>query len=194
MYRNKLLESDEMKTKTVHLIIDNFFTDNVWEDRHSKAVGELSASLAEEIGLNQEDVHYIRMAGQLHDIGKAAIRKEILKKTGVLTASERLEMRRHPEIGAHILKSTNQFAKVAEYVIAHHEQFDGRGYPKGLKGDNIPIQARILAITNAYDVMMNDCSYCKDLSKDQIIKELNSDAGKKFDPYLTNVFIEKVLN
>ncbi|MDF2610764.1 MAG: rpfG8 [Lachnospiraceae bacterium] len=193
MYRNKLTESEEIRNKIVTHIVENFFQDNPWVDRHSKAVSELSAALAKELGLDEEEIEDIKRAGFLHDIGKSAIIKDINVKTEDLTEAECLELMRHPEIGSHILKSANQYSNIAGYVLAHHENIDGSGYPKGLKGDNIPLQSRILSLADAYDNMINETLNHKALSRQEAIAKLRAAAGVRFDSNLTNIFIEKVL-
>jgi HD-GYP domain-containing protein (c-di-GMP phosphodiesterase class II) len=122
-----------------------------------------------------------------------AVAKKILEKRGKLSAAEWKEVKRHPEVGYRILSTVNDLAELAGYILAHHERWDGQGYPKGLKGEAIPLQSRIIAIAEAYDAMTNAGSYRKSLALREAIKELQSNAGTHFDPQLTTVFIEKVL-
>ena len=102
-------------------------------------------------------------------------------------------MRRHPEIGYRILGSVSEMAEFADYVLAHHERPDGKGYPKGLKGTRIPLQSKIIAIADAYDAMTSERPYRSTFSEQQAIEELHRCAGTQFDPYLSQVFVEKVL-
>jgi len=126
----------------------------------------------------------------LHDIGKINIPEEVLTKKGPLTDEEWELMKKHPDIGYRIALSTDEFAHVAEEILSHHERWDGRGYPQGLKGEEIPFLARIAAITDAYEVMTNGRPYKEPMSKDEIISELRNCAGTQFDPYLVDVFVE----
>jgi HD-GYP domain-containing protein (c-di-GMP phosphodiesterase class II) len=100
---------------------------------------------------------------------------------------------RHPEIGYRILRSVNSLAETANYILAHHEHWDGSGYPKGSKGNDIPLQSRIIAIADAYDAMTSERTYCDALSEDNAIEELQNNAGIQFQPELVSIFIEKVL-
>ncbi|MDF2952148.1 MAG: diguanylate cyclase and metal dependent phosphohydrolase [Anaerocolumna sp.] len=133
------------------------------------------------------------MAGLLHDIGKSAMIKDINLNKENLSDAEDLELKRHPEIGSHILKSANQFSKIAGYVLAHHEFLDGSGYPKGLTGDAIPIPSRILSIADAYDNMVNATKGQKAISWEEAASKLIADAGTKYDYNLVKLFIENVL-
>lgn len=193
MYRNKLTESEEIRNKIVTYIVENFFKDNPWIDKHSKTVSQLSGSLAKKSGLSEEEIDDIKMAGLLHDIGKSAIIKDINLNKENLSDAEDLELKRHPEIGSHILKSANQFSKIAGYVLAHHEFLDGSGYPKGLTGDAIPIPSRILSIADAYDNMVNATKGQKAISWEEAASKLIADAGTKYDYNLVKLFVENVL-
>ena len=129
-----------------------------------------------------------------HDIGKINIDESILAKPGPLTDTERLEVQRHAETGYRILSSVSGFANIAEHVLAHHERWDGRGYPKGLKGKEIPLEARIIAVAEAYDAMTTETPYRHALSKEEAIGELKHYAGTQFDPEIVRVFISEVLD
>lgn len=128
----------------------------------------------------------------LHDIGKIAIPENILNKSENLTLEERYEINRHPEIGYHILSSVTGMADIAEYVLAHHERWDGNGYPKGLCRNEIPLQARITAVANVYDSMVTERSYRKTFSKEKAVEELKRNAGTQFDPEIVKIFVEMV--
>ena len=134
------------------------------------------------------------MSGLLHDIGKIAIDENILNKPGKLTDEEWEEVKRHPEIGYRILSTVNDMSEMAGYVLAHHEKWNGTGYPKGLKGEEIPLQSRIITIADSYDAMTSERSYRNALSEEDAIEELKVNAGIQFDPELVKVFVEKVLD
>ena len=115
--------------------------------------------MAIELEFTKEAVTQMGLAGLLHDIGKIGINEEILNKTGRIDVFERMEIERHAELGHRILGSVNDYFEIADYVLAHHERWDGKGYPKGLKTTEIPAESRILALAEAYDAMTNERSY-----------------------------------
>ena len=194
MYKRKLFESPSMRGKTVNTIINTLNEKNKREEQHSVRVSELCKSMGESLDLTERKIYELKTAGLLHDIGKIAIEEHILNKPGKLTDDEYKEIKRHPEIGYRILSTVNEMSEVAEYVLLHHEAWNGKGYPKGLKGEDIPIESRIIAIADAYDAMTSERSYRKPLSEDFAIEELRKNAGIQFDSELVKVFVEKVLH
>ncbi|HEY5525609.1 MAG TPA: HD domain-containing phosphohydrolase [Clostridium sp.] len=193
MYKKKLFESPNMRVKTISAIINTLDEKNKSEEQHSYRVSELCKSMGEALGLLEDEIEELRLAGLFHDIGKIAINENILNKPGKLTEDEWKEIKRHPEIGYRILKTVNDMCDMANYVLYHHERWNGEGYPKGLKGDEIPFVSRIVTIANAYDVMISKRSYKKTMQKEVAIEELQKNVGIQFDPELVSVFIEKVL-
>ncbi len=163
------------------------------KSQHSLRVATLCKKMGTALGLPQDQMEDLKAVGLLHDIGKIAIDKEILTKKGRLTDSEWKEIMRHPEVGYRILSMVNGMSRVAEYVLAHHESWDGTGYPRGLKEKEIPLAARILKIADAYDAMTSERSYKRTLSEQDAIEELQKNAGTQFDPELVDIFVEKVL-
>lgn len=145
------------------------------------------------MNLDKDNVNQLRTAGLMHDIGKIGIEDKILNKDGKLNNHEWLEIKRHPEIGYRILSSANEFSKLADCVLEHHERWDGKGYPKGIDGLSISLQARIIAIADAYDAMTSERAYRKALSIEEAIAELRKYSGTQFDPEIVKVFIEKVM-
>jgi putative nucleotidyltransferase with HDIG domain len=148
---------------------------------HSARVAELAAKVAARLGLDQELVELARLAGSLHDLGKLAIPEEILRKPGPLTAPERLVLERHPQIGFRMLDSLG-IEPVAEWILHHHERWDGTGYPEALPGPSIPLGARIIFVVDAYDAMTSDRVYRGRLTPSQALQELERCAGTQFDP------------
>lgn len=193
MYRRKLSESTSMRYKTIEVIIKTLYEKNEREEKHSIRVSELCTQIALALDLNTININELRTVGLMHDIGKIAIDDKILDKSGTLSDSEWLEIKRHPEIGYRILSSLNEYAPLAEYVLAHHERWDGKGYPKGLKGEDIPWQSRIIAVADAYDAMTSHRPYRQALSRGAAIEIIKTNAGTYFDPKITKVFVEKVL-
>ncbi len=143
--------------------------------------------------MSEEATNSLELAGMLHDIGKIGIDDKILKKREELTESDRKEIQRHPEIGYQILRSSNEFSHVAAFILSHHEQLDGKGYPRGIMGSEIPYESKIIAIAEAYDSMVNNTDYQEAMSEDRAIQILIDNSKTKFDPEITRVFIEKVL-
>lgn len=193
MYRTKLIESNNMKNKTIELIIRTFNEKNEVEKHHAERVSELCKNTATILGLSKDEVEKIKTAGLLHDIGKAGIDDKILSKQGKLDVNEWLQIKRNPEIGYQLLKSSTEFSHISEFVLAHHERWDGKGYPKGLKGEEIPFEARVIAIADAYDAMTNARSYRSPLTSKAAIEELQKNAGTQFDAELVNIFVNKVI-
>ncbi len=193
MYRRKLSEGSSMGSRTIKVIISTLYEKNIREEQHSQRVSELCAAIGIALDIGAEDLGELRTGGLMHDIGKITLDETILNKPGKLNGSEWFEIKRHSETGYRILSSVNEFSHLADCVLAHHERWDGKGYPNGLKGTEIPLQARIMALADAYDAMTSDRPYRKALSEDTVIAEIKSNSGKQFDPIVARVFLEKVL-
>ncbi len=193
MYRRKMLEGRSYKSETIKLITKSLYEKFKGEQLHCERVSSLCKQLGAALGMDSDDIKELGLAGLLHDIGKIGINTDILNKAERLKEEEWQEIRRHPEIGYHILRSVNEFAELAEYVLAHHERMDGKGYPVGLKGADIPQKARILHIAEAYEVMTGEHPYRKKISQKEAILELEKNSGTEFDPEIVKCFIEKVI-
>ena len=144
-------------------------------------MAELAARVASRLGLDQEQIELARLAGSLHDLGKLAIPEEILRKPGPLTGPERLVLERHPQIGFRMLDSLG-IDPVAEWILHHHERWDGTGYPDRLPGPEIPLGARIIFVVDAYDAMTSDRVYRGRLSQEDALAELQRCAGTAVRP------------
>jgi diguanylate cyclase (GGDEF)-like protein len=160
---------------------------DVYTGSHSSRVAELSALIAERMGLPPEEIELTRLAGSLHDLGKLAIPEEILRKPGPLTDAERLVLERHPQIGYRMLESLG-VDPVATWVLHHHERWDGTGYPEGLPGEEIPLGARIIFVADAYDAMTSDRIYRSRLTEEDALLELERCADSQFDPAVVHAF------
>jgi diguanylate cyclase (GGDEF)-like protein len=190
----KLIETPHMRGQAIYAIINTLHEKNKREELHSRRVSSLCEALAKALEMNDHQVNEIRLLGLLHDIGKIAISESILNKKGRLTNEEWAEMKRHPEIGYRILVSVEDMNGLAQYVLAHHERFDGKGYPKALKGYGIPKQSRIISIADSYDAMTGDRTYRKSVAPEQAALELKKNAGTQFDPDMAKIFVEDVLH
>jgi diguanylate cyclase (GGDEF)-like protein/PAS domain S-box-containing protein/putative nucleotidyltransferase with HDIG domain len=194
MYKCKLYESSIMRRKTVELIMNLLYEKSNIELEHSKKVSEICEDIATKMNFEKDHINQMKIAGLMHDIGKIGINENILNKEGNLDEHEWQDIRRHSEIGYQILRSINEFSKIADYVLEHHERWDGEGYPKGLKGEEISIEARIVAVADAYEAMISDRTYSKALSKEEAIDEFRRCSGSQLDPEITKVFTEMLLD
>ena len=157
---------------------------------HSARVSKYAREIAEELNLSYNEIVKIEAAGLVHDLGKVTIADNIIKKKDKLTEEEFFIIKKHPEMSHRLLKNIQPYEKAAEYVLYHHERFDGRGYPNNLVGTAIPLGARILTVADSYDAMTSDRSYRKSLSQDFAVKELIKNSGTQFDPNIVETFIK----
>jgi diguanylate cyclase (GGDEF)-like protein/PAS domain S-box-containing protein len=194
MYRHKLYQGSSMKSKTIDLVIGTLYEKNHREMLHSNRVSKLCETIAMAMKLDTDEVNQIKIAGLMHDIGKIGIDEKILNKPGRLSKEEFKEIKRHSEIGYRILSSVNEFSEIADYVLEHQERWDGTGYPRGIKGENISLQARIIAVADAYDAMITKRSYQPEMTEKEAAEEIRRCSGSQFDPYVAEIFIEQVLN
>ena len=158
---------------------------------HSRTVGRYCELLARELELGPARVERVRLAGVLHDVGKIGLSDALLRKPGPLDEREWEEMRRHPEIGARILGS-DDFEDIRPWVLAHHERWDGRGYPAGARGEEIPLEAQIVAVADAFEAMTSDRTYRPALGREAALQELRRGAGSQFDPAMVRAFVAVV--
>ena len=193
MYRRKLAESNLMRNETIKLITKTLYQKHRREQLHCERVSRLCEIIGNAMKLSPEAVRELKMAGLLHDIGKIGIDESLLNKRGKFTEAEWEDMKRHPEIGYHILSSVNELAPIAKYVLHHHERMDGKEYPRQLKAEEIPLQSRIIHIADAYDAMTSHRGYRNDLRLSEVIAEFKNNAGTQFDPDILKVFIDQIL-
>lgn len=160
---------------------------------HSERVGHyaklICKAVADEYGFTHDDISAVNYIGKMHDIGKIGVPDKVLNKNGRLTDEEFDLMKQHTIIGYDMLKNIDYIPGLRDGVRSHHERWDGGGYPDGLKGEKIPLYARILCIADSYDAMTTDRVYRKKLSKETVLEELEKNKGKQFDPHLADVFI-----
>jgi putative nucleotidyltransferase with HDIG domain len=156
---------------------------------HSERVALLSRQLSRQAGLSDHDVERIYMAGLLHDVGKIGVPESVLQKTGKLTPEEFDQMKKHPQIGARILSDIKQVKDIIPGVLHHHERYDGKGYPAGLAGEDIPLMGRIICLSDCFDAMTSNRTYRKALPLEVAMTEIRRCAGTQFDPLLAEAFL-----
>jgi putative nucleotidyltransferase with HDIG domain len=166
---------------------------DIYTGKHAREVADIAVRIARAMRLPEKDVRNIRVAGLLHDIGKIGISGGIIRKPGALTADEKSVMNRHPVIGAEIMQPVELLTEAARLVRHHHEHYDGSGYPDGLKGDSIPLGARIVFVADAFDAITTDRPYRRARSQEEAFDILKEHAGKQFDPNVVAAFAS-VLN
>lgn len=194
MYRKKLTESQSMRNQTIQIILKTMNEKNDSEKHHSEMVGRISRRIGEALDLDHEMLNAVETAGLMHDIGKVAIKDSLLNKPGSLSESEYDEVKRHSEVGYHILKSVDSYTQLADYVLHHHERWDGMGYPGGLSAEEIPLISRIISLAEAYVTMVAEQPYKSGMDKADAAAELEKQSGTQFDAAIVKAFLEKCLD
>lgn len=190
MFRHKLLESRSYRSSFISSLKSMLFEKSFETEEHAMRLTGLCADAGRLMGLSQKDLNDLELFSMLHDIGKIGIKDQVLLKPGKLTEDEWVEMRKHCIIGYRIARSAPELSHIADYILCHHERYDGTGYPQGLKGGQIPLLSRILSVADSYDAMVNDRYYRKALSKETAISELKKCSGTQFDPEIVKVFLK----
>lgn len=190
MYHNKAAERRSLRYQSVQIIMKTLNEKIPREEAHSKRVSDLCLDIGKSLELNAHEIRNLQTAAMLHDIGKIGISNTILNKEGPLNEEEWLEIKKHPKISFNILSSVNEYGPLADIVLSHHERWDGKGYPHGLKEEEIPLKSRIISIADAFDAMVCDRPYRAGMSEQKALKIIESEAGKQFDPELVKVFLD----
>ncbi|MCK5732452.1 MAG: diguanylate cyclase, partial [Tenericutes bacterium] len=193
MYRQKISERRSVKNKAITAILKTLTEKFSAEKVHSEKVAEYSFELGKALNLEKDDLRDLKTAGLFHDIGKISIPDNIINKPGKLTDSEYEIMKSHTEVGYEILRAADEYSDLAVHASSHHERYDGKGYPRGQKGEDIPLFSRIICIADAYEAMTSDRPYRKGNTVEYAACEIIKFAGTQFDPKLAKVFVEKVL-
>ncbi len=186
---NKQKQLQRVTLQTITTVANTIDAKDGYTKGHSQRVAEYSALIAKLMGFEDSYVQNVKYVALLHDIGKIGVPDSILNKPGRLTEDEFALMRQHTEIGVNILKDNGIIDDLLDGVHYHHERYDGKGYPAGLKGEEIPLIARIIGLTDAYDAMTSNRVYRKRLSDEAVIEEIEKCSGTQFDPKITKIFI-----
>lgn len=189
MYRNKLLENKSTRSSIILSLQKSLYEGNYETEEHVERMKLLSIKLGKSLNLDNDKISELGLLAILHDIGKIAISDTILLKPGKLTPEEWEEVKRHCEIGYRIAQTSPELTHIAKYILFHHERWDGKGYPRGLKGDEIPLLCRIIAVIDAYDVMTHCSIYKESLSHKEALDEILRCSGSQFDPEIVTKFI-----
>ena len=192
MYRKKSVESQSMRGNTINTILWTLHEKNPRERLHSNRVKEICKDIAYAMHLSEREINDIEITALMHDIGKIAIDESILNKSGILTEKEWFEIRRHPEIGYRILSASHDMSSIANNILAHHEHYDGNGYPNQLKREEIPFFSRLLAVADAYDAMTSERPYRHAMSREKALNEIEYLSGTHFDPEIVRVFLDTI--
>lgn len=190
--KRKLLNQQSAHSGIVSSIMATLYAKSQETEEHGVRLSNIARAIGENMGLSTAELDDLVLLSQLHDIGKIGIDDRILNKPGPLNETEWVEMKRHPQIGYEIAKTTPQLSHIAYFILTHHEWWDGSGYPVGLKADEIPLISRILAVADAYDAMTEDRIYRRAISHKDAVAELIRCAGTQFDPDVVAVFVELV--
>jgi len=192
MYQNKILMESNYHKNAIDAIITTLHEKYPKEKEHSFRVSAYMKLFLKSESIDIESNALMETVGILHDIGKIAINHTILRKNDNLTDAQYKIIKKHPEIGYRILKSAGVSQEILEAVLYHHEAYDGSGYPKGLKGDEIPLLARMLTVCDAFDAMYSERPYSKEWDKSSVLEELKRCSGIQFDPEITDLFIKLI--
>lgn len=193
MRNKKMLSKDSARSSLVGSLKQGLNEYDTGADKQIERERILCNKFALALDLTELEMGQLAMLATLHDIGKVSIPNSVLMKNGALDEDEKALMRTHPEKGYRIAKAAKELEGIADAIRSHHERYDGSGYPDGLKGEDIPLLARIFSIVDAYDAMTHDRPYRKTLTKEEAVKELIDFSGSQFDPKLVEVFVTKVI-
>ena len=187
--RKRRKQMETMSLQMIQTLVTTIEAKDEYTRGHSHRVAEYSALIAKELGWKQKDIFHLRNAAHLHDIGNIGIPDAILNKPARLTDEEYAVIKEHTIIGAEILKNITLVKHVVEVARSHHECYDGTGYPDGRKGEEIPIEARIIAVADSYDAMRSRRIYRNTLKPEAIYEQFQKNRGVQFDPEITDTFL-----
>ncbi len=189
MYRGKLADHRQAYRLIVDSIMDRVYAKSHENPEHAKRIMVISSSIARMLGLSEQEISDLALTAMLHDIGNISVTGDILAKQSSLTDDEWAEVRRHPMVGYRIAKASEELSDIADYVLSHHERWDGTGYPNGRKAEEIPLLSRIIAVADAFDAMTHDRPYRKAMTEAEALEEIERQAGSQFDPEVASALI-----
>jgi len=189
-FQQLALLQEEFQKEIILAVISMMEIHDPYTKGHSEQVANISRDIAKKMGFEEEEIKKTFWAGMVHDIGKILVPAEILNKPARLTDEEYAIIKKHPVWGFEVLENSKKLREIAKYVRSHHERYDGKGYPDGIIGKDIPKIARIMAVADTWDAMTRDRAYRKGLLFVQAVKELERNSGTQFDPEVVEVFLE----
>jgi diguanylate cyclase (GGDEF)-like protein len=192
MYNHKLSESCSARSATLEALLEKLYSKSNESEQHTRRLKEIALLIGSQIDLPASELKRLELLANYHDIGMLNISEEILKKPEPLSADEWTEIKRHPETGYRIVRSTQEYDYIAREILCHHEAWDGSGYPEGLEGSEIPLLSRIITIADAFEVMSSGRPYKKAMYPEEIITEFKNCSGSRFDPGLVDKFLEVI--
>lgn len=190
MYKDKFKHGREMRLKTVNNILNDIDKKYSHEKEHREKVAEYSLMIGKALDFDDNRMEELKLAAMVHDVGKIKVSGDILNKKGKPSKEEWEELKKHSVTGYNILKAVDDYASIAEEVLHHHERWDGKGYPKKLKGEDIPLISRIISVADAFQAMTSERAYKEKISVKKAIEEIKHCSGKQFDPEISKIFIE----
>lgn len=190
MYKQKLLQNKSTHSSIISSMKSALLEKSKETEEHALRLISLSLKIGKSLNLSNAQINDLELLSTLHDIGKIGINESILNKPVFLTEEERIIIQKHPEIGYRIAKSSPELTSIAEFILYHHERFDGNGYPSGLKKEEIPLLSRIIAVVDAYDAMTQDRLYRSAMSEEEAIEEIKNNSGSQFDPTIVEIFLK----
>ena len=193
MYRRKLLKHQSIRSTLLSTIKELLFSKSNETMEHADRMANLAKKLGEEVGLNGAEMDALELMATLHDLGKIGISNDILSKPDKLDHNEWAEIKKHPEVGYRIALTIPELHDIAGYILSHHERWDGKGYPEGLSGQEIPYISRLISVVDAFDAMTENRSYHQAITEEEAANELIENAGTQFDPDIVKIFVENVL-
>ncbi len=192
MYRRKLLDRSSVHSTLITSIRTTLFEKSHETQEHADRLTRLTHLVGKAFDLNEAQLNELELLSTLHDVGKISFSDKILLKPGGLTDEEFMEIKKHPETGYRIAMASPELKMIADYILCHHERWDGNGYPQGLSGENIPFLSRILSVCDTYDAMTIDRVYRKAVPAETALTEIQNNSGTQFDPEIVQVFVKEV--
>lgn len=189
MYKRKMSESRKLKKEIIHSVLETIYKSSEESEEHAARLSKHLLSVGRYLQMDDSTLQDLALLATLHDIGKVGVPADILMKQGRLDQEELEIIKKHSEIGYRIALNIPEIGGVADAILSHHERWDGTGYPQGLKELEIPVEARILAVADAYDAMTNNKIYRRALTIENALQEIKNNAGTQFDPQIADVFI-----